>query len=163
MSRIPPILRFLRVTRGVVQVEFALLAPIALFVLAIALESARLCVAYALIERALEEGVHAAKLERGRNAEALVTQALEKWRFGVFNPSDLKVTLTSASSMALLLNGGSAGAGVGGDSVHLKVEAKLGILEKVLPEGNPMKGDVEMHLFYREILSDRHSSPKKNS
>ncbi len=47
-----------------------------------------------------------------------------------------------------LLAGANPGAGTGGDSVHLKVDARLGVLEKVLPEGNPMKGKVEIHFFY---------------
>ena len=104
--------------------------------------------AYALIERAVEEGIHEAKLNRGAEAETLVKAALEKWRFGVFDPSDLKLTFTSSSSMIDLLAGANPGAGTGGDSVHLKVDARLGILEKVLPEGNPMKGKVEIHFFY---------------
>ena len=131
---------FLRSRLGAAGVEFALLLPMAAFVLAVALESARLSIAYALI--------HEAKLNRGAEAETLVKAALEKWRFGVFDPSDLKLTFTSSSSMIDLLAGANPGAGTGGDSVHLKVDARLGILEKVLPEGNPMKGKVEIHFFY---------------
>lgn len=133
---------FLRSRLGAAGVEFALLLPMAAFVLAVALESARLSIAYALIERAVEEGIHEAE------AETLVKAALEKWRFGVFDPSDLKLTFTSSSSMIDLLAGANPGAGTGGDSVHLKVDARLGVLEKVLPEGNPMKGKVEIHFFY---------------
>ena len=139
---------FLRSRLGAAGVEFALLLPMAAFVLAVALESARLSIAYALIERAVEEGIHEAKLNRGAEAETLVKAALEKWRFGVFDPSDLKLTFTSSSSMIDLLAGANPGAGTGGDSVHLKVDARLGVLEKVLPEGNPMKGKVEIHFFY---------------
>ena len=135
---------FLRSRLGAAGVEFALLLPMAAFVLAVALESARLSIAYALIERAVEEGIHEAKLNRGAEAETLVKAALEKWRFGVFDPSDLKLTFTSSSSMI----DANPGAGTGGDSVHLKVDARLGVLEKVLPEGNPMKGKVEIHFFY---------------
>lgn len=80
---------FLRSRLGAAGVEFALLLPMAAFVLAVALESARLSIAYALIERAVEEGIHEAKLNRGAEAETLVKAALEKWRFGVFDPSDL--------------------------------------------------------------------------
>ena len=90
---------FLRSRLGAAGVEFALLLPMAAFVLAVALESARLSIAYALIERAVEEGIHEAKLNRGAEAETLVKAALEKWRFGVFDPSDLKLTFTSSSSM----------------------------------------------------------------
>ena len=139
---------FLRSRLGAAGVEFALLLPMAAFVLAVALESARLSIAYALIERPVEEGIHEAKLNRGAEAETLVKAALEKWRFGVFDPSDLKLTFTSSSSMIDLLAGANPGAGTGGDSVHLKVDARLGVLEKVLPEGNPMKGKVEIHFFY---------------
>ena len=42
---------FLRSRLGAAGVEFALLLPMAAFVLAVALESARLSIAYALIER----------------------------------------------------------------------------------------------------------------
>ena len=94
---------FLRSRLGAAGVEFALLLPMAAFVLAVALESARLSIAYALIERAVEEGIHEAKLNRGAEAETLVKAALEKWRFGVFDPSDLKLTFTSSSSMIDLL------------------------------------------------------------
>ena len=51
---------FLRSRLGAAGVEFALLLPMAAFVLAVALESARLSIAYALIERAVEEGIHEA-------------------------------------------------------------------------------------------------------
>ena len=46
---------FLRSRLGAAGVEFALLLPMAAFVLAVALESARLSIAYALIERAAEQ------------------------------------------------------------------------------------------------------------
>lgn len=105
---------FLRSRLGAAGVEFALLLPMAAFVLAVALESARLSIAYALIERAVEEGIHEAKLNRGAEAETLVKAALEKWRFGVFDPSDLKLTFTSSSSMIDLLAGANPGAGTGG-------------------------------------------------
>ena len=68
---------FLRSRLGAAGVEFALLLPMAAFVLAVALESARLSIAYALIERAVEEGIHEAKLNRGAEAETLVKAALE--------------------------------------------------------------------------------------
>lgn len=45
---------FLRSRLGAAGVEFALLLPMAAFVLAVALESARLSIAYALIERQLK-------------------------------------------------------------------------------------------------------------
>lgn len=68
---------FLRSRLGAAGVEFALLLPMAAFVLAVALESARLSIAYALIERAVEEGIHEVKLNRGAEAETLVKAALE--------------------------------------------------------------------------------------
>lgn len=139
---------FWRRQAGIASIEFAILAPMVFFVLAIALESSRLCIAYALINRAMSEGIEQAKLHRGVNAQLYLTQALEKWRFGVFNPKDIKLTLTSSPTMSTIMTAAVAGGGGAGDSVHLKMEAKLGVLEKVLPEDNPMKGDVEQNYYY---------------
>lgn len=142
------LLLFWRRQAGIASIEFAILAPMVFLVLAIALESSRLCIAYALIDRAVSEGIQQAKLHRGANAQLYLTQALEKWRFGVFNPKDIKLTLTSSPTMSTIMTAAVAGGGNAGDSVHLKVEAKLGVLEKILPEDNPMKGDVEQNYYY---------------
>lgn len=140
--------RFWRQRHGVASIEFALLAPMVLFVLAIALEASRLTIAYALIDHAVETGITQAKLHQGQDAQARIEQELKNWRFGVFDPNDISLTFTNAASMADILTGAASGAGIAGSSVHLQVKARLGVLEKVLPEGNPMKGNVEMHYFY---------------
>lgn len=141
-------MRFCRGRRAVASIEFALLAPMVFFVLAVALEASRLTIAYALIDHAVESGIHEAKLYRGQDAAQRVVNALKDWRFGVFDPSAIDLTFTSAASMSEILTGAAAGAGSAGQTVHLEVKAHLGILEKVLPQGNPMKGDVQMHYFY---------------
>lgn len=139
---------FSRDRRGISTIEFALIAPIAFLVLAISLEAMRLSIAYTLIDHAVFLGVHEAKLNRGVNAEKSVTDQLENWKFGVYDPKEVKLTFTSAPSMADVQNAGTAGPGTGGMAVHLRVEAELGILRDVLDENNPMKGSREMNIYY---------------
>lgn len=139
---------FLRERKGVSSVEFAVLAPITFLVLAVALESMRLSIAYTLIDHAVFIGIYDAKLYRGVNAEKYVKDQLEEWRFGLYDPKDIKLTFTNAASMAEVQKAGTAGAGAPGASVHLRVEMELGILKDVLPESSAMKGSRELNIYY---------------
>jgi hypothetical protein len=126
---------FLR--RGVTTVEFALIAPLGVFLLAMALEVSRVELATTLLERSVYDIAYQAKVAQGQGFEAIVAQVLESRNNGLFRPAEISIVATSSPDLDTAMSGAVAGAGQAGDIVHIQLLAELGILNDLVPD--PMK------------------------
>lgn len=126
---------FIRERRGGISVEFALVAPLFLLILALSLEGARVQIAAMLLERSAYDIAHQAKVARGENFEMIVQRVLEERNHHLFQPQDVQVTAQWAQDLVVLSEGnGTAGAGGQGDFVMLRLEAKLGLFSFLVGE-----------------------------
>ncbi|WP_034301112.1 TadE/TadG family type IV pilus assembly protein [Herbaspirillum sp. RV1423] len=119
---------------GSIAVEFAVVIPIILLVLVLIVESMRIQVASILLERALYDISYQTRIARGRDFPAIARRVLAAGNFHVFNPADVTVQATSASSVGLLPAQGAKGAGRPGDVVKLTLHAKLGLFGALFTE-----------------------------
>ncbi|MDO4937213.1 MAG: TadE/TadG family type IV pilus assembly protein [Sutterellaceae bacterium] len=133
--------------RGAVVVETALLAPLFLLFVGVLLETARISIAYSVIDNALFLGTMQAKVERGVNAEALIRKKLEESENALFSAKDIELTITSSDSIKEISNGaGQTGGGRGNALVHVKAEMELSVLKGFLPKSMQAKRSIDF--FY---------------
>lgn len=122
-------------SRAAITVETALIAPIFILFLGLLLETARLSIAYSVIDNALFSGTMQAKAERGVNAQTLIRQKLEDAQNGLFSAEDIKLTVTYSDSLKNLANGaGQSGGGRGNALVHVKADIDLSLLKGFMPK-----------------------------
>ena len=130
-----PILRPLG-ERGVVTIEFAALLPLLLLLFFGALETARVLVTAALVEKAGYEIAFNMRLSRGRAALETVTREVAAQKLSpMLNAGDLDVSAVSGATLNDLLETPASGPGEDGDTVRLSVTARIGFLSWLLPEG----------------------------
>jgi hypothetical protein len=120
---------------GVALIEFALIAPLAVFMLAASLEVGRVQVVSALLESSAYDIAYRAKVARGEGFASIVAQTLESSSHGLFNPEEVSVQAVSSEDLRqIVIGGGQAGAGEPGDVVHLQLVANIGVLGGLVPE-----------------------------
>lgn len=133
--------------RASVTVETALIAPLFLLFVGILLETARLSIAYSVIDNALFLGTMQAKVERGISAETLIRKKLKDSENALFSAEDIDLTVTHSDSLKELSNGaGQAGGGRGSALVHVKAQMSLSVLKGFLPKDMQAKRSVDF--FY---------------
>lgn len=119
---------------GVLTVEFAVIAPLLVLLLALCLETARVQIVSALLERSAYDIAFQAKVARGTGFDGIVSDVLTRRNNGLFSPQDVSVTATWAPSVLELASGGSQGAGGPGDFVKLEMKASLNLFGSLVPK-----------------------------
>ncbi|WP_432721416.1 pilus assembly protein [Jeongeupia wiesaeckerbachi] len=124
--------------RGAITVEFALVAPLVLFVLVCALDLARVAVARILLERSLYEIGHELRLARGEGLDGIAARVLDANHHLLFDPDAVEVRASHADDLAALADdAGEAGGGGPGQVVELTLEAELGGVLRPAAEAPP--------------------------
>ncbi|MDR2366726.1 MAG: pilus assembly protein [Deltaproteobacteria bacterium] len=133
---------------AIATVEFALVAPIALLILCLTLESARLQVAALLIQRSIYDLAYRAKTDQDREAnfEALAAEVLERRNSGFFRVEEITIKVKSDPDMRYIRDGGTTGSGKGKDIVRLTFEAELGLFPNLVPK--PLKVKKTFDYYY---------------
>lgn len=119
---------------GVLTVEFAVIAPLLVLLLALCLETARVQIVSALLERSAYDIAFQAKVARGTGFDGIVSDVLTRRNNGLFSPQEVSVTATWAPSVLELASGGSQGAGGPGDFVKLEMKASLNLFGSLVPK-----------------------------
>ena len=133
--------------RAAITVETALIAPIFVLFIGLLLETARLSIAYSVIDNALFLGTMQAKVERGVNAQTLIRKKLEDSQNALFSAEDVKLTVTYSDSLNHLANGvGQSGGGQGSSLVHVKADINLTLLKGFIPK--PLQASRTIDFFY---------------
>ena len=126
-------IKFIRKTEAGVTVEFALLVPALLLILAFAVETSRLHMASMILERSLYDIAYQVRVSRGKNLSTVSREVLAKNSHGLFDSSEVTVEATSARNIAGMDMGDtSRNSGSPGDLVRLELTAELSILGNVL-------------------------------
>jgi hypothetical protein len=127
--------KFLKDTSAAVAVEFAMTAPLAIFLLAAALETCRIQIASMLLERSLYDIAYQSKVAKGSGFNEIVMSVLETRNNGIFSPAEVQITATSSKYPdEVLAGGGFPGPGGPGDIVRINLKAELGIFNNLVPE-----------------------------
>jgi hypothetical protein len=141
---------FLRSNSAIAAIEFALIAPVALMILCLALESARFQIASLLIQRSMYDLAYKAKVDpdRGANFEAMAQQVLTTQSHIFFRVEEVKVKVASDPDMRYIRAGGVEGSSGGGqDLVRLTYETELGgLFPYFMPES--LKVKKTFHYYY---------------
>ncbi|MDR2442892.1 MAG: pilus assembly protein [Deltaproteobacteria bacterium] len=127
----------LRSNSAIATIEFALVAPIVLMVLCLALESARLQMASLLIQRSMYDLAYRAKTDQNRGAtfQDTAKKALEKRSGSIFFVDEITVKVNSDRDMRNIRpDGGEPTPGYGQDIVRLTYEAELGLFPNLMPD-----------------------------
>lgn len=119
---------------GVLTVEFAVIAPLLVLLLALCLETARVQIVSALLERSAYDIAFQAKVARGTGFDGIVSDVLTRRNNGLFSPQEVSVTAIWAPSVLELASGGSQGAGGPGDFVKLEMKASLNLFGSLVPK-----------------------------
>jgi Flp pilus assembly pilin Flp len=147
--------KFIRDKRAAVAVEFALLAPIAIFILAITLETCRVELTSMLLERSLYDIAYQSKVAKGQGFPEIVASVLEQRHNGVFSPSEVQVVATYSRYPDEVYYGNAfAGAGLGGDVVKLNLRAELGIFNKIVPNPFKIVRNIDYYYINEKDLED---------
>ena len=126
--------RFTGNESGVLTVEFAVIAPLLVLLLALCLETARVQIVSALLERSVYDIAFQAKVARGSGFDGIVADVLARRNNALFSPQEVSVTATWAPSVLELAAGGSQGAGGPGDFVRLEMNASLNLFGSLVPK-----------------------------
>lgn len=124
--------------RGVITVEFALLAPLLLLLVLCCLEMGRVSLARVMLERSIYDISFEVRLARGQNFEEIVARNLAANSHFLYDPEEITVTASHARTLTGLDGGGAAGAGGPGDIVKLELTAELGVLRSLPRKDNPV-------------------------
>jgi hypothetical protein len=138
-----------RSNSAIAAIEFALVAPVVLLVLCLALESARIQMVSLLIQRSMYNLAYNAKTDQNRtdNFEALAKEALEKQSHNLFGVDEIKVTVNFDPDMGFIRpEGGEEGPGFGQDIVRLTYETELGLFPNLVPD--PLKFKKKFYYYY---------------
>jgi hypothetical protein len=130
---------FWRQNSAITTVEFALVAPIALIILCVALESARLQVASLLLQRSIYDLAYRAKTDQDRNQNfpMLAQEVLERRSNGMFGVEEITVQARAHDRVDSVRAAGYEGCGSPQEIVRLTFTAELSLFPSLVPE--PLK------------------------
>jgi hypothetical protein len=124
--------------RGVITVEFALLAPLLLLLVLCCLEMGRMALVRVMLERSIYDISFELRLARGENFDDIVTRNLEANSHFLYDPADISVSATHARTLSAFNSEPQDGAGGAGDIVKLELSAELGVLRGLRLANKPL-------------------------
>jgi hypothetical protein len=135
----------MKTLKGAITVEFAVLAPILLFVFAASLETSRVQLASMLLDRSVYDMAYQSKVAQEKNFPEIAAAVLEARHNRMFDPQAVAISVVSSSSLANAVGGESGGAGGPSDIVHLKLQAELGIFKNLVPDPFKVKRTIDYY------------------
>lgn len=140
---------------GAATVEFAMLAPLAILMLASCLEVSRIQLASMILERAAYDIAYRSKLAHGQGFEAIAQEVLRTRANGLFLPEEVLVEAQADEDLASVAAGiGRPGGGRSGEVVRLRLEAELGILSNFAPEPLKVRRTIDYYYINEPAVED---------
>jgi hypothetical protein len=97
-----------------------------------------------------------ARVARGENFEAIVSQVLDRRNNSIFRPEEVTVTAYSSDDLETIVEGGAAGGGEANDFVHLQLTATLGLFSNLVPEPLQMEKIIDYYYINEPDLKAVH-------
>ena len=146
---------FWRSCGGGVAVEFALIAPVFVFMLALCLETSRVQLVSMLLERSAYDIAHQLRVAQGEGLQSIASTVLSKHSHGLFDSSAVTVTAWHAEDVQTLAGGGSSGAGGASHIVHLQLNATVSLLASIAPAPLQAQRTIDLYFMNEPDLEER--------